>query len=401
MAELERVLLVHDYGGTRGGAEILYQKIRASLRGRGFDARLMASDADPFGEEDAPDYVFKGSTGPFRSLRETANFSARAVGKTVIRDFQPQVAHLGVLLTQASPLLLPCIAFTPSLLLVDDFRPICPNGTRLLPDGRICEVSPGIPCLAGGCFRLRGWIPRMAQLQLLARWIDSVDLVLAPSHAMAKTLKNSGFRVDRVVPHGVDTAQTSRPELSSTPVLAYAGRLSREKGVETLLRAFSEVWTIWPESELWVLGDGPDRAFLEEIASRHPSSQAVHFFGHRSWEEAQRILSRAWIQCVPSLWNEPFGLVTTEGQARGSVVVASRVGAQPELIRHGETGFLVDPGDPGAWARELTSLLADPAHLRTVGRRGQEMVRAQHDWEAMIDSFVDIYRKLSQGRTTS
>ena len=142
-APLERVLLIHDYAGTRGGAELVIQDLRTALRNRGIDARLMASTADPFDQGSAPDYPFRGSTGNLRALRETVNLDAVRVARRTVREFAPQVVHLGMILTQASPAILPVVKSQPVILNVTEFRLVCPKGTRSLPDGRLCPHPVG------------------------------------------------------------------------------------------------------------------------------------------------------------------------------------------------------------------------------------------------------------------
>lgn len=390
----ERVLLVHDYGGGRGGAEVLYREIRRHLRDRGIEARLLTSDADPFDDGDAPDHVFTGSTGPLRALRETANPSAVRVLRSVLHDFDPQVVHLGMVLTQTSPLVLPLLADRPAVLLVDDYRPICPRGTRLLPDGAVCESPPGRACLTGGCFGLKGWIPRMAQLGMFRRWMDSIDRVIVPSQAMRRVLEAFGQRVDEVILHGAPGRQPADTEPSPVPTVAYAGRLAREKGVDTLLRAIAQVRRTCPDVRLLVVGSGPERARLDGLARELDILSAVEFTGHLPWDEAQEILARAWVQCVPSSWPEPFGLVTAEAMARGTAVIASRVGAQPELIAHGETGYLVSPGDPEELAEVIRSAVLDPAARRRIARAGREHAGKALRFDTMIDRLLAVYQQL-------
>ncbi|MGD2067776.1 MAG: glycosyltransferase family 4 protein [Gemmatimonadota bacterium] len=391
---LERVLLVHDYGGGRGGAEILHREIRRRLRERGVEARLLTSDADPFDEESTPDHVFTGSTGPLRALRETVNPSAARVLRSVLHDFDPQVVHLGMVLTQASPLVLPFLAERPSVLLVDDYRPVCPRGTRLLPDGTACESPPGRACLTGGCFGLKGWIPRMVQLGLLRRWMDAIDRVIVPSEGMRRILEAFGQRVDEVILHGAPGRRPATAEPAPVPTVAYAGRLAPEKGVDTLLRAMARVRRSCPDVRLLVVGAGPERRRLEQLARELGIGRAVEFTGHRPWAEAQEILAAAWIQCVPSLWHEPFGLVTVEAMARGTTVIASRVGAQPELIAHGETGYLVPPGDPEQLAEVIRSAVLDPSARTRIARAGRKHAEEALSFDTMIDRLLTVYQQL-------
>jgi glycosyltransferase involved in cell wall biosynthesis len=177
----------------------------------------------------------------------------------------------------------------------------------------------------------------------------------------------------------------------------YSGRLMPEKGVDVLLKAMALLYENHPRVRLWILGDGPDRPRLEGLAGDLGIRTKVSFHGHLPWHEAQSRLAAAWIQCVPSLWQEPFGLVTAEAQFRGTPVVASRVGAQPELIEDGVTGFLVPPGDSEALAAQLGSLIDNPATLRSVGAAGRAWARQAYDGTVMIHRLLDLYRSILNG----
>jgi hypothetical protein len=218
-ASLERVLLVHDYAGLRGGAEHVIQDLRSGLRARGIDARLMASDADPFDAATAPDYGFRGSTGRARALRETWNPDAVRVARRAVADFAPQVVHVGMFLTQASPAVLPEFRGRPVLWVANEYRVICPRGTRLLPGGAACEHAPGRACLTTGCFTPRGVVPRLVQLRLLRRAWPGVAMVVAPSRAFADECTRQGVRVDAVVPNAVGAAVRAAGDVALEPGL--------------------------------------------------------------------------------------------------------------------------------------------------------------------------------------
>ncbi len=387
---VRRVLLVHDYAGLEGGAEFLVQDLRKALRARGVDARLVAGD---LGQGSRADETFAAGTGPARALREVMNPSMIRTVRRTLRAFRPEVVQLGMIQTQVSPWILPLVGHLPVVWMPNTYRPVCPSGSKLLPDGRTCDQPAGMGCRSAGCFSLKGIVPRLIQLRLLHRWRAAVDRLVAPSRAFAGILEAGGWPVDAVIPHAVAEVEC-RADPGPTPVVGYAGRLAPEKGVETLLRAFVPVRERLPGAELWILGDGPQRGRLEELArALHPEG-AVTFTGHLARTNVQRRLSRAWLQAVPSVWPEPFGLVTVEAMLRGTPVVASAVGAQPEIVRDGDTGVLVPPARADLLGEALTSLLTDPDRLRAMGRRGRERALSCYTMATMTDAFLDLYGTL-------
>lgn len=398
---VRRVLLINDYAGTGGGAELLMQDLLASLRARGVDARLLTSDATGGANTASVSSTayatpFRGSTGPYRALREVLNPSmVRAVRRT-LRAFRPDVVHLGMIFTQVSPWVLPLVAHLPVVWLPHTYRPICPKGTRLLPDGAPCSHAVGRACLTAGCFRAKGLLPRLAQLRLAQRWRGAIDHTVAPSRSFADALSAHGWRVDSVIPHGTRTGDALAP-LAEHPLVAYAGRLAPEKGVDTLLAAFGAVHRAWPRARLVIVGDGPERPRLAAMvqAAGADIAQAVTFTGHLAREDVRQRLAGAWVQVVPSRWAEPFGLVTIEALARGTVVVASRSGAQPEIVDEGRTGHLVPPGDATALASALTRLIGNPAALERMRHDALAQARARFDLDTMTARYEQLYANLT------
>jgi glycosyltransferase involved in cell wall biosynthesis len=388
-----RVLIVHDYQGVAGGAEIVVQDLRRALLARGIDARLLASTARATLPEHAADYTFPGTTGPARALPEVTNPGAVAALRRALRTFDPDVVHLGMFLTQASPAILPLLRRRPALWWANEYRGICPTGTRLLPDRRRCPHEPGRVCVREGCVSVRGLLPRAVQRMLLRRWASAIDRTLTPSRATADEFEAQGWSVDAVVPHWVP-APPVRRALHATPVVAFAGRLDVTKGVDVLLRAFTSATAGTPEARLWILGEGPDGPRLRSLARDLGIEARTEFAGASTRDEVQRRLAAAWVQCVPSIWSEPFGLVVIEAQRRGTPVLASAVGALPELIQEGETGFLVAPDDPGALAGALRRVLGGEVDLAAVGDAGRRRADKWHSEEALMPDLLDHYTSI-------
>ena len=370
------------------------QDMRAALRQRGIDARLMASTADPADEATAADYTFRGSTGALRALRETFNPDAVRVARRVMHTFDPQIVHLGMILTQASPAILPVLEGRAVVWAPSEYRAICPRGSRFLPNGRPCSDPAGRACLRNRCFRPHGLAPRLLQLTLLRHWRQVVDLVVSPSRAFADELERYGVPVDAVVPNGVRIQPLSGQPASVPAFLGFAGRLVPEKGTHVLLEALALLPPSLAQVRLRIAGDGPDRANLESLARNLGIGGRVEFLGHLSREEMERCLTGATVQVVPSIWAEPFGLVAIEAMARGTPVVVSGAGALRELVEEGRTGYLVPPGDARALAGRLAEVLAHPDGLASVRREARRVVSEAFSIEHAVDRFLDLYERV-------
>lgn len=391
-----RILLVNDYATLTGGAEISLAWLAEAFRARGHAVHWFASSARTETGPSLADSTGRGTTSAARALLQTANPWAAAALRRVLADFRPDVVHVKVFLTQLSPLILPVLRGWPSLYHAAWYRAVCPLGTKRLASGADCHHPWGRACLAERCLPLHDWLPLQAQRALLARWRGVFGAVIANSDSTRRHLLAGGWAVDGVLPNGTPV-RPARPPLAGPPVIAYAGRLVPEKGVDVLLRAFAQVRAALPAAQLLVLGDGPQRAALETLAAQLGLGPSVSFTGYLPPEAAEARLAGAWVQAVPSLWAEPFGMVAIEAMMRGTAVVASRGGGLADTVRDGATGRLLPPGDVAAWAAALLPLVQSPALAEQWGAAGRERALADYALDGQVDRLLALYHALAAG----
>lgn len=415
-----RILIVNDYASMSGGAEILLHALRRGLRERGHDARLFASRALPAGARSEADFECLGTLTALRTPLQAYNPSARTALARAIEDFQPHVVHVGIFLTQLSPAILSALRATPALFHVQWYRPVCPLGTKRLPNGSSCEVPWGRACLRNRCVSVRAWGPLMIQRALWERGRDAFDLFVAPSRRVQARLEEAGLGPAVVVPNAVPRVGASpRPAaaLSEGPVprpgaspavpkvadpddrdpftIGFAGRWTPEKGVDVLVEAFARVVLEEPRTRLLLLGDGDERRGIEARVAALGLEERVESPGWLPRTEAEDRLRGVAVQAVPSLWEEPFGLVAAEALMRGTPVVVSDTGGLSEVVEQGRSGWTVPPGDVEALAGALLGVLADPEGAARRAREGQRTATDRFSEDVWLDRMIAIYRRLA------
>jgi glycosyltransferase involved in cell wall biosynthesis len=214
--------------------------------------------------------------------------------------------------------------------------------------------------------------------------LDVFDRIVANSDWVAQRLRAEGVRIDGSIPNGVPV-RPPRARLGAAPIVGFAGRLVRKKGVDVLLRAMARLRGRVPEARLIVAGDGPERAPLERLAVELRIREAVDFVGHLPQAGMEQALGTAWVQAVPSRWEEPFGLVAAEAMIRGTAVVASSGGGLAEQVVVGETGFLAPAGDAHALAAALETVVRD----RDLAERLGAAARVRALSELTLDRHVE------------
>ncbi|MGI8995336.1 MAG: glycosyltransferase family 4 protein [Pyrinomonadaceae bacterium] len=390
-----KILLVNDYAELIGGAEVMTLALRDELRRRGHDARLFASNAQSTSAASVADYLCFGTTSRFRTLLQTANPWAFWRLRQVLKEFRPDVVHVKMFLTQLSPLILPLLKDVPALYHVVWYRPVCPKGTKMLPDNSPCRVRAGAACYREGCLPPRDFIPLMLQMKLWRRWQKVFRRIVANSAATKEQLTAGGIDGAEVVWNGVPVAARRAP-LSSTPTIVFAGRLAPEKGVDALVRAFAQVVLCIPGARLLLAGDGPESARIQELVDELKLSTHVALLGHLPAAKMERHFAAAWVQAVPSRWAEPFGVSAVEAMMRGTAVVASASGGLAEIVRDGETGFLVQPDNVDALASALLKILGDRELAEQMGNAGREVALAHFSQTTFVDKFINLYETMTR-----
>lgn len=391
-----RILQIYDLSGGNDGPGHQMARLRTGLESRGHEVRLFSSRVQA-----APgprsDYEAFGTEHPKgQAVTQALNPSARRVLRRAVDEFRPDVVHVRQFLWQLSPLILPVLRDVPTVYHVCHYKAVCPVATKLLPDGSPCRVAAGRACLDQGCVTVRTWPMVMLQLRLFRRWQGVFDRWLALSHAMARRLAGEGIAPVTVV-HNAVRPRPGRIARAPTPTAAYAGRLAPAKGVDVLIRALSLVVRSVPEAHLLVAGRGPEEQRLRALTSDLGLGDHVTFTGHLDRAEMERRLESAWVQVVPSLWEEPFGNVVTEAMVRGVAVIGSDVGGIPEILRDGIDGRLVPPGDVGALARSLGQVLSEPERADAWGAAGRERALGEFGEDRLTDRIEEILGDVAAG----
>jgi glycogen(starch) synthase len=195
-----------------------------------------------------------------------------------------------------------------------------------------------------------------------------------------------------VVPNGGGLAsRTDLPPIGAGPRLLFFGRLEELKGVQVLLAALPAVLAKHPGARLVICGSGPMEPELRRMADALGVGHAVELVGWLDGDGLAAQLAAAQVVVVPSMWPEAFGLTCLEALASGRAVVASAVGGLPDLVRDGETGLLVVPGDSIVLAAAVNRLAADEQLRRRLGRAGRALA-AEYTMDRHVHAVLTAYR---------
>ncbi len=179
--------------------------------------------------------------------------------------------------------------------------------------------------------------------------------------------------------------------IENKKIIGAVGRLRSEKGQVVLLNAMVEVIKVFADSILLVIGDGPDRAYLEQMTKKLGIDGHVVWLGQKDQNEVFQLYSIMDLVVVPSLF-EGFGLSAAEAMAAGLPVVGTRVDGLTELIEDGVTGHTFPVKDSSELAQAVVQLLKDPAKAKAMGQQGHERVEEMFSLERFAESTTSAYR---------
>ncbi|MFW0861485.1 MAG: 1,4-alpha-glucan branching protein domain-containing protein [Dethiobacter sp.] len=176
-------------------------------------------------------------------------------------------------------------------------------------------------------------------------------------------------------------------------IIYFIGRLVREKGVESLVRALISVLPLFPNTKAVISGKGPMLNFLKILAEEHGVADSIIFTGFVTDEERNRLLATADIAVLPSLY-EPFGIVALEAMAAAAPLIVSDVGGLGEVVRHGSDGLKFPPGNHLALSAAISTLLADPLLRERLGRQAKERAVTAYSWQELAKQTKQIYKQV-------
>lgn len=376
-----KLLFVHNRYGKRSGEEIMLDRIVALLRDRGHRVDTWFADsADIAGISGKLAAAASGIHSP-ASRKEMARRLA---------DDRPDLVQVQNLYPLISPSVLPVIrqAGVPVVMRLSNYRLVCPNGL-FLSHGKVCQACSGgreWNCVAKNCegdlFKSAAYAARNAVARKRGYYRDNVTRYYAQTAFQRDVLVHEGYpesRID-VIPNMIDVPE-DRPEWTPGSFVGFVGRLSPEKGIDTLFAAARRT----PDIAYRLAGHAGDYADRADIPAN------VELLGNLGPEELADFYREAALIVTPSVWFEGFPGVVIEAMRHARPVILSDIGGLPELVDSGEAGLLVPPRDDAALARAIAALMADPDKRQALGEAGFARVKAEYSEDLYYRRLMATY----------
>ncbi len=398
-----KVLIVNKFFYPRGGDCIVAMSTRQMLQSQGHEVRVFSMTH--------PDNVSLPESGSFAPavdfsgrLMQKLQGVSRVLGgggvrkafRKVLEDFKPDVVHFHNIHSYLSPAIVEEAHKhgVRTVWTLHDYKLVCPAYSCLRPDGTVCSdcinnsafVSQ-YRCMKGS--RLQSKLAEIEKQKFNPSYLSTVtDLFIAPSSFMKEMMEKGGYPAQKIVEicNFIDPEKEAVYEAKDAgedrgDYFCYVGRLSREKGLETLLKGARKSGV-----ELKIAGDGP---LAEQLIKEYGKDPGITFLGKLDAQNVAKLLSGAKASVIPSEWyeNNPLGVI--ESLCAGTPVIGSDMGGIPELIEDG-AGEIFPPGDADYLARVLSDFKALTADQH---RNLAESQRKRFSREVHLRKLLKAYGK--------
>ncbi len=351
-----------------GGAELGALELILSLRQRGYEFIVVTRQDDPSQSpvdqyEGVPIYRF-----PFWKAFADRNlpqlFKARKGFAKLKHDFAPDLVHL---------------------------HSLGPSALFYLETTKVHPV-PLLVTLTGMSFE------NQSGLELFKSVLRSSDWVTVKSKAIldrvVQIIPEIGLRSSVVYRGKRDLLPQLYPSLTILLRIVCVGRLAKEKGFDLALSALACIVNRYPEVEMVIAGDGPERSSLEQQAKSLGITDKVQWLGWVAPEKVPALLATSQVVLIPSR-SEGLPRVAVEAALMARPVVGTRVGGMPEVIVHQQTGLLVEAENGAALAEAIIFMLTHQEEAVTMGHSARRLALERFNLEHCVDSYQALYQQLT------
>ncbi|MDD4914639.1 MAG: glycosyltransferase [Methylococcales bacterium] len=385
-----KILFVHNFYQQAGGEDTVLAAEMALLKRHDHEVRLWSMD-----NKNLP----AGLGGKIRTACNTVySRQSRVAAGREIAAFRPDVVHVHNFFPQISPSIYDaCLdAGVPVVQTLHNYRMLC-AGAMLMRAGRVCEQCIGgspYQAVKYGCYR-GSRLGSLVLAHLIARqrrqktWHHKVTRFIALTEFAKSRFVSGGFPADNIVvkPNFAEPPESSVSTAGGERFGLYVGRISPEKGIDTLLSAWRQLDR---GLRLKVAGDGP-------LLDRLQAGGNVEFLGRQTAAQVGSLMSTADFLVLPSEWYEGFPMVLVEAFAHGLPVLASRLGSMADIIQDGENGLLFNPGDVEDLRQKLEWMQTHSGQIRKMGQNAKLGYLANYTPEENYRQLLGIYAEAMAG----
>ncbi len=380
-----KVLAIHTYYQQPGGEDEVFAAETALLREKGHEVHTLV-----FHNRD-----LKGLPPWRQSALTLWNGGAYRQVREVIRDIRPHLVHMHNTFPLASPAIIRAAKAegVPVVMTLHNYRLLCVDAL-FLREGCVCEACLGrLPWRGAlyGCYRgnraMSGVVAAMLILHRVFGTYEKVERFIALTEFARGKFVEGGIPSEKIAIKPNFVYPDPAPGEGQGRYALFVGRLSREKGVGTLLDAWKQLAANLP---LKIIGDGP---LASEVSKFSELTAGVEYLGRQPNDKVLDLMREAFVLVFPSVWYEGFPRVIVEAFSVGLPVLASNLGSMSSLSIDGQAGLLFNPGDVQDLYTKAAWLIANPDTVFKMRYLARAMYEVEYTAERNYQLLIEIYER--------
>ena len=396
-----------------GGAELMAHFHAKVLKKMGYDVLIFTGDVEPNGDRHAirrEQYegldVYRVHLKPEDYQADFVNFSHRRVDEhfeRILESFEPDVVHMHNIIGLSMGIIhLAKRRGIKTVLTLHDHWGFCFKNTILTANEEVCREFGGchgcMPLIHDGTDRR---IPVRMRQDYFALQLEEIDAFISPSHYLADAYIRAGFSREKMneIWYGVDVdryEKVAKTVRGGKIRFSFIGYLGRHKGIHTILDALPFLGDYKDFVQINIVGFGDQFDNYKQQVKSIGWADAVHFWGKVGNPDIESVYSETDVLILPSIWPENQPLTIAEAMACRTPVIASRLGGNPELVQHGETGYLFEAGNAEDLAQKMSGFIAEPDRIDIFGENAFQSMK-HNTFENSMEKAIRVYNEEASG----
>ena len=396
-----KILLVNKFHWLKGGSEKYYFELGELLKKYGHkvayfsmydEKNIQTGDKEYFVEQ-----FDLNNSSKIKALNVIYN--KKYYWQIIINDYKPDIVHINNFQRQLSASIIKPIKKRniPIVFTAHDVQAICPAITMMDNDKNICELCMHghyMNCIKKSCNKgsklksilgaIEGYYYRLNKI-----YTQKIDFIIAPSEFYKSKFIEDGINPQKIEAiHNPIEVKDYDINTKDEGYALYFGRLSKEKGILTLIEAFSKC----KNGKLYIAGEGPEKENVEQIIKEKKLEKRIKLLGFLNRKAMIDVTSKAKFVVVPSIWYENCPYSVLETLAIGKAVIGANIGGIPELISHNKNGFIYNNSEE--LTEYMNELFENEELLKKYCKESKKLAKEYYSKEKYYQKLENIYQSL-------
>ncbi len=402
-----KILLVNKFHWLKGGSETFYFELGKMLKSHGHEVAYFSMYNEKNIKTGDKEFFVKpfdgNSKNIFKAFDSIYSKDNKMAMLKAIEEFKPDIVHVNLFQRHLTYSIIEACKEKkiPVVFTAHDIQAVCP-ASAMLCNGKICSKclnNSKYNCFKNKCIKNSILKSLLSSIEATTyknnKVYDMFDIILSPSDFVGNMIKKDGIKTKiQTLPNFVDTNFFNPDNNKDDNYVFFFGRLSLEKGIINLIKAFS----MQPYGKLIIAGDGPEKENIIRFVKDNDLEERVELLGFINSDGIKKYISNCSFIVVPSICYDNCPYSVLETLAMGKPVIGSKIGGIPELIENDKNGYLFDYDNINELSEIIKKLFSDDKLRIRFGKESRRLAEEKYSIDKYYDKLINIYNNLIGGK---